>query len=41
MEYNSIGVVAANINILSGCGESLMDIVCRDACSGHDVAKVN
>ena len=34
------GLAAANLSVLSECGEGLMDVVCRDACNGHDVAKV-
>ena len=35
-----IGLTSANLSVLSECGEGLMDVVCRDACNGHDVPKV-
>jgi len=33
--------MAGNIHILTSYGDSLMDTVCKDACSGHDVDKVS
>ena len=30
-----------NIGMLSGYGDNLMEIVCRDACDGHDACRVS
>ena len=38
---NDVSLTAMNLSVLSGCGDNLMDTVCRDACSGHDVPKVS
>ena len=40
LEENHNSVVAANLSVLSSFGEGLMETVCRDACSGHDIARV-
>ena len=37
---NDVSLGSINLSILSGCGDNLMETVCRDACSGHDVPKV-
>ncbi len=37
-----LGTMAtANLNTLSSFGEPFMDAVCKNACSGHDVARVS
>jgi hypothetical protein len=41
LEHSAVDVAAADVTILNGYGNSLMDIICRDACSGHDIAKVS
>jgi nuclear pore complex protein Nup205 len=40
LEHSAVDVAAADVTILNGYGNSLMDIICRDACSGHDIAKM-
>jgi len=37
-EQNS--VASGNLSLLGSFGEPFMETVCRDACSGHDVARV-
>lgn len=37
---SDVSLSSINLGILSGCGDNLMETVCRDACSGHDVPKV-
>ena len=32
--------MASNLSVLASFGEGLMETVCRDACSGHDIARV-
>ena len=32
--------MAGNVHILTSYGNDLMETVCKDACSGHDVDKV-
>lgn len=39
LEYD-VSLSSVNVSILSGCGDNLMDTVCRDACNGHDIPKV-
>ena len=34
-------VAAANISTLNSFGEPLMEALCKNACSGHDVARVS
>ncbi len=34
------GMAEANLSTLNSFGEPFMDAVCKNACSGHDVAKV-
>jgi len=38
-EQNS--VASCNLSLLGSFGEPFMETVCRDACSGHDVARVS
>jgi len=38
--YEQGSLMAGNIHILTSYGDTLMDTVCKDACSGHDVDKV-
>ena len=33
--------MAGIVHILTSYGNTLMETVCKDACSGHDVDKVN
>ena len=41
LEENHNSLVAANLSVLGSFGEGLMETVCRDACSGHDIARVS
>ena len=34
-------MAAANLTTLNSFGEPFMDAVCKNACSGHDVARVS
>ena len=34
------GLAEANLSTLNSFGEPFMDAVCKNACSGHDVARV-
>ena len=40
MEKKREGMAEANLTTLNSFGEPLMDAVCKNACSGHDVTKV-
>lgn len=38
-EYDKL--MAQNVETLSGYGDNLMDVLCRDACDGHHVCRVS
>jgi len=40
VEKKRQGMADANLTTLNSFGEPLMDAVCKNACSGHDVTKV-
>ena len=39
--YDESSLMAGSVHILTSYGNALMETVCKDACSGHDVDKVN
>ena len=39
--YEQGSLMAGNVHILTSYSNALMGTVCKDACSGHDVDKVN
>ena len=39
--YEQGSLMAGNVHILSSYGNALMETICKDACSGHDVDKVS
>ena len=41
LEWNENSLTAGNLATITSFGEPLMEIVCRDASSGHDVARVS
>lgn len=40
LRHDPTGLKDGNIAVLTSFGDRLMDTVCRDACSGHDIARV-
>ena len=41
MDYTvSDSMIEMSVSILNSYGDLLMDIICKDACSGHDITKV-
>ena len=41
LEWNDDSLTAGNLATITSFGEPLMEIVCRDASSGHDVTRVS
>ena len=41
LEWNDDSLTAGNLATITSFGEPLMEIVCRDASSGHDVMRVS
>ena len=41
LEWNGGSLGTGNLKTISGFGEPLMETVCRDACSGHDITRVS
>lgn len=40
LEWNENSLTASNLATITSFGEPLMEVVCRDASSGHDVTRV-
>ena len=41
LEWSEDSLAAGNLATIASFGEPLMEIVCRDASSGHDITRVS